>query len=77
MNLVMHQFLDAQLVESEVEEYQTNEPKEMNDETTMVLWDWVPALGMNEEEPTKEIQVSFFYVTTRSKVPIMDESLVL
>ena len=43
----------------------------------MVLWDWEPTLGLSEDEPTKEIQVSSVNVTTRSKGSIVDESLVL
>ena len=43
----------------------------------MVLWDCAPTLGLDEEEPTKEIQLSAINVTTRSKGPIMDESLLL
>ena len=43
----------------------------------MVLWDWVPTLGLNEEERTEEIQVSSVNVTIRSKGPVVDQSLVL
>ena len=43
----------------------------------MVLWDWAPTLGLSEDEPTKEIQVSAVNVTTISKGPILDESLLL
>ena len=43
----------------------------------MVLWDWVPTLGLNEEERTEEIQVSSVNVTTRSKGHVVDQSLVL
>ena len=43
----------------------------------MVLWDCVPTLELNEEEPTEEIQLSSVKVTTRSKGPVMDESSVL
>ena len=73
MTLVMNQLLDSQLIEHEVEEDQTNEPEE----TIMVLWDWAPTLGLNREEPTEEIQVSSVNVTTRSKGPVVDGSLVL
>ena len=48
MTLVMNQLLDAQLIEPEVEEYQTNEPEGTNEETTMVLWDSAPTLGLSE-----------------------------
>ena len=51
--------------------------KKTNEETTMVLWDWAPTLGLSEDEPTEEIQVSSVNVTTRSKGSIVDESLVL
>ena len=43
----------------------------------MVLWDWVPTLGADEEESTEEVQISSINVTTRSKGPVVDESLVL
>ena len=53
-----------------------NEPEELP-KTTMVLWDCAPMLRLEEEDPTKEIQLSAINVTTRSKGPIMDESLLL
>ena len=43
----------------------------------MVLWDRAPALGIEEEELTEEIQLSAVNVTTRSKGQVMDESLLL
>ena len=46
MTLVMNQILDAKLTELEVEEEKTNEPEETH-ETTMVLWDYGPTLGIN------------------------------
>ena len=49
-----------------MEEEKTNEPEETH-ETTMVLWDRAPTLGLDEEKPTKEIQLSAVNVTTRSK----------
>ena len=70
----MNQLLDTQLEELEEEESQTNEPEQINEETTMVLWDWAPTLGLSEDEPTEEIQVSSVNVTTRSKGPVVDES---
>ena len=50
MTLVMNQLLDTQLADLEEERSQTNEPIETNEETTMVLWDWAPTLGLNEDE---------------------------
>ena len=76
MTLVMNQILDAQITEPKVEEEKTNEPEETH-ETTMVLWDCSPTLGLNEEETTKEIKLSSINVTTRSKGPVMDERSVL
>ena len=76
MNLVMNQILYAQLIDPEVEEEKANEPEETH-ETTMVLWGFAPTLGLNEEEPTEEIQLSSVNVTTRSKGPVMDERLIL
>ena len=43
----------------------------------MVIWDWVPTLGLNEDEQSEEVQTSPINVTTRSKVPVGDQSLVL
>ena len=57
MNLVMNQLLDTQWVYSEEEQAQTNEPEQTNDETTMVLWDWEPTLGLSEDEPIEEVQM--------------------
>ena len=76
MTLVMNQILDAQITELEVEEEKTNELEETH-ETMMVLWDCAPTLGLDEEDPIEEIQLSSVNVTTRSKGPIMDESLIL
>ena len=76
MTLVMNQILDAQITEPEVKEEKTNE-SEVAHETTMVLWDCAPTLGLEEEEPMEEIQISIVNVITRSKGPIMDESLLL
>ena len=59
------------------EEEQTNKLEETREETTMVLWDCMPTLGLNEEEYTEEIQMSLVNVTTRSKGPVMDEISVL
>ena len=74
MTLVMNQILDAQLTEPEVEEEKSNELEESH-ATTLVLWDCEPTLGLDEEEPTEQIQLSTVNVTIRSKGPIMDESL--
>ena len=54
MTLLMNQLLDAQLVDPEEEESQTNEPEQTNEETTMVLWDWAPTLGISGDEPIEE-----------------------
>ena len=43
----------------------------------MVLLDFVPALGLNEEELTEQIQLSSVNVTTKSKGTVMDERSVL
>ena len=54
MTLVMNQILDAQITYPKVEEEKENEPEETH-ETTMVLCDYAPTLGLDEEEPTEEI----------------------
>ena len=76
MTLVMNQILDAQIIEPEVKYEEGTKPEETH-ETTMVLWDFAPTLGLDEEEPTEEIQLSAVNVTIRSKGPIMNESLLL
>ena len=43
--------LDAQVIDPE--EDQINEQEESNEETTMVLWDWAPTLGLSEEDQTE------------------------
>ena len=77
MTLVVNHLLDTQLEDPEEEQAQTNKPEQTNEEKTMVLWDWIPTLELSEEEPTEEIQVSSVNVTTRSKGPVVDESLLL
>ena len=77
MTLVMNHLLDTQLTDPEEEQAQTNKPEQTNEETTMVLWDWAPTLGLSEDEPTEEIQVSSVNVMTRSKGPVVDESFSL
>ena len=76
MTLVMNQILDAQIIELEVKEERENKPEEPP-KTTIVLWDCAPMLVLEEEDPTEEIQLSVVNVTTRSKGPILDESLLL
>ena len=53
------------------------EPEEAPKGTTMVSWDCMSMLGLDEEEPTEEVQRSIVNVATRSKGPIMDESILL
>ena len=43
----------------------------------MVLWDCAPMLGLEEEEPNEEIQLLDVNVTTRSKVPIIEDNTLL
>ena len=42
----------------------------------MVSWDWAPTLGISEDKPTEEMQVSSVNVMTRSKGPVVDEKFV-
>ena len=67
MTLVMNHLLDTQLADPKEQQAQINNPEQTKEESTMVLWDWEPTLGLNEDEPTKEIQVSSVNVMTRSK----------
>ena len=41
----------------------------------MVLWDCMTTLGLEEEEPTKEMQLSAINITTRIQGPITYEIL--
>ena len=45
MTLFMNQILDAQITEPEVKKERTNKPEEPP-ETTIVLWDYAPILGL-------------------------------
>ena len=58
MTLVMNQLLDSKLTETVVEEENDHGSEEALEDTTMVLWDCAPILGLENEEPTKEIQLS-------------------
>ena len=71
MTLVMNQLLDSKLTDPVDEEEKMHESKETPEETTMVLWDCAPMLGLEEEEPNEEIQLSNVNFITRSKVPII------
>ena len=46
MNLVMNQLLDSKLTEPVAEEKKIYELEETPEETTMVLWDCAPMLGL-------------------------------
>ena len=74
MTLVMNQILNAQITEPEVKEERKNEPGDSH-ETTMVLWDCAPMLGLEEKYTNEEIKLSEINVTTRSKGPIVNENL--
>ena len=75
MNLVANQLLDVQLTEPEVKEEKKIETETTSEETAMVLWDCITTLGLEEEQPIEEIQLSAVNNTTRSQGPIIDESL--
>ena len=75
MNLVVNQLLDVQLIELEVKEEKEIETGTTSEETTMVLWDCITTLGLEEEESTEEIQLSAINITTRSQGPIIYEAL--
>ena len=51
ITLVMNQLLDSKLIEPLDEEEKMHESEETLEETTMVLWDCAPMLGLEEEEP--------------------------
>ena len=48
MNLVMNERLDVQLTEHEVKEEKEIETETTSEETTMVLWDCITTLGLEE-----------------------------
>ena len=73
----MNQLFDTQMEDPEEEQDQTNNPVETTEETTMVLWDWEPTLGWDEDEKSEEVQVSPVNVTTRSNGPVVDQILVM
>ena len=77
MTLVMNQLLDFKLTEPVVEEEKANEPKEAPEGTTMVMWDCMSTLGLDEEQTPKEVQFSAVNVTTRSKGPLTKENILL
>ena len=74
MTLVMNQLLDSTLTETVVKEEKAHGLEEAPEETAMVLWDCAPMLGLENEEPTKEIQLSIVNVTTRSKGPLIEDN---
>ena len=43
----------------------------------MVLWDCAPMLGLKDEEPNEEIQLSDVNVTTRRKGPLIEDNILL
>ena len=77
MTLVMNQLLDSKLTEHVDEVEKIHESEEMPKETTMVLWDCAPMLGLEDEEPNEEIQLSNVNVTTRSKRPLIEDNTLL
>ena len=77
MNLVMNQLLDSKLTEHALEEEKVHGPEKIPEETTIVLWDCMTSLGLNDEELTKKIPLSVVNVTTRRNGLIIDESTLL
>ena len=77
MTLVMNQLLDSKLTNPVDEEDKRHESEETHEETTMVLWDCAPMLGLEEEEPNEEIQLLYVNVTTKSKGPIIEDNTLL
>ena len=73
----MNQLLDSKLKKPTVEEEKAHGPEEAHEETSMVLWDCAPMLGLENEEPTKEIQLLSANFTIRSKGPLTEDSTLL
>ena len=63
----MNRLVDVQLTEPEVKEEKEIQTEATSEETTMVLWDCMTTLGLEEEEPTEEIQISAINIITRSQ----------
>ena len=57
MTLVMNQLIDSKLTDPMADKEKIHELEETPEETTMVLWDCAPMLGLEEEEPNEEIQL--------------------
>ena len=53
MNLVVNQRLDVQLIEPKVKEEKETEKETTSEDTTMVLWDCITTLGLEEQEHTE------------------------
>ena len=77
MTLVMNQLIYSKLTEPVAEEEKIHELEETPEETTMVLWDYAPMLGLEEEESNEEIQLSNVNVMTRSKGLIIEDNTLL
>ena len=77
MNLVMNLLLDSKLTEPVVEEEKIHESEETPKETTMVLWECAPMLGLEEEETNEEIQLSYFNAAMRRNGSIIEDKTLL
>ena len=77
MTLVMNQFPDSKLTETVVKEEKAYGPEEALEEATMVLWDCAPMLGLENEEPTEEIQMPNVNVTMRRNGPLIEDNTLL
>ena len=73
----MNQLLDSKLTKPEVEDEKVHKSGEAPEDTTMVLWDCAPMLGLEDEEPNKQIHLSAVNVTTRSKGPLIKYNTLL
>ena len=54
MNLVVNKLLEVQLIEPKSKEEKEVETGRTSEETTMVWWDYMTTLGLEEEETTDE-----------------------
>ena len=58
MTLLMNQLLDSKLTETTDEGEKGHEPKETQEEDTMVLWDCVSMFSIKDEGFTEEEKIS-------------------
>ena len=67
MTLVMNQFLDSKLIETDNKEEKNNQSTEKQEDDALVLWDCVSLFDTEDEGSLKHEEISETNVTTRSQ----------